>query len=493
MRKSVLYLLAVLLTLGILLASVSCRNGNGPGEATGTSGGGNVLPPDSGEEEQLRIPQGLTFDDAEFRILTRNGSDYYANELYYAHGGTGTKVDQAVFSRNVAIEETYHVVFSLNAVAENEIDTWMNVASLSAGIQDAYHLIAAHGRNSVSYVVNGLTADWNLLPYINLDASWWNQDAITQWTALSGSIYMMTGDISYPSVGQAVGMFFNKTILNNVGLAQPYELVRNGEWTSEKFREYVLAADDNLNGDDTGSIATDSFGYATGHWRGPMNIIYSINSRWLEVTPDEITVVSKSEANLINAFDDFFNLLFQSGACAMIAGDYTSAMKAFEEGRIAFYDDIVLKAQDFKRTELDFGLVPSPKYDSSVDHYYTFVNAATNTFTIPKVVVSDEKASEMVSVVLEVMAYEGQKRVMPTYYEDILTYNSMTDMDSVEMMGVIRSGLTYDLGYYYFKTGNICDIGYIMANEKASRSFATIYGSLIGQANTLLEDWLNLE
>lgn len=498
MKSILARLVTLLLAAVMLLALAACGNSNPSSSETTPVGSDGNLPSDSGseEEESLSIPEGMTFDNAEFRILARTGNDYLGNELIYEDGGTGTAVDQEVFRRMVRIEEDYLVEMSINLIGDAEIDTWMNVTSLSAGLNDTYHLVVNHGRNATSYVLNGLTADWNLLPYTNLDASWWNQEAREQWTALSGSIYMMTGDISYLSVGQAVGMFFNKTIINNVGLTMPYELVRNDEWTFEVFREYVTATDANLNGDDSGNLATDSFGYVTGWWRGPMNIIYSTDQRWLEVTPDEIGVIPSGANNLVDAFDDYFDLLFDSGACAMGGGDYNAMAKALEEGRATFYDEIVLQARTFKQTGIDFGVVPMPKYDSSVEGYHTFVNAATNTFVLPRIVTTDDATCDMASVVLEAMAYYGQKNVLPTYYEDILTYNSMTDMDSVEMMGVIREGLIYDLGYYLAigAGGNICDIGYIMASEGAShRNFVTVYDSLISLTNSGLDDWLDLE
>ena len=486
-----LLLLAALLAVGL----VACRK-TGDDPATGSTGstGGTSGPDSTEEEEPLDLPEGLDFDYAEFRILARGDADYYNEELYFADGASGSAVDQAVFRRQARIEETYFVEMSMSTLGEAEIDTYMNVNSLAAGLEDTYHLVANHGRNSTNYVINALTADWNLLPYTNLDASWWNQDARQQWTAVSGSIYMMTGDISYLSVGQAVGMFFNKTIINNAGLVTPYERVRNGEWTFEVFREYVTTTDANLNGDNSGNLATDSFGYVTGWWRGPMNIIYSTGQHWLEVTEDSISVIPSTANNLVNAFDDYFDLLFDSGACAMGGGDYTSMSKALEEGRATFYDEIVLRAETLKQTELDFGLVPMPKYDSTVDGYYTFVNAATNTFVIPRIVTTDAATAEMASVVLECMAYYGQKEVLPTYYEDILTYNSMTDMDSVEMMGVIRDSLSYDLGYYLAEGagGNVCDTGYIMASERAARGFVTVYESLRNLGDARIEDWLDL-
>lgn len=492
MKQILIRVLAVLMMAVMLLTVVSCNNKKN--DSTGTTpSGNNTVNPGDDPEETMNIPEGLTYEGEEFRILARTGKEYYSKELYYDEGITGSAVDSAVFRRMVRIEETYKVTTSMKTLSLGNIDTWMNVTSLTANLKETYHLVATHGRNCSNYVVSGLTADWNLLPYINLDASWWNQDAIEQWTAPSGSIYMMTGDMSYLSVGQAVGMFFNKTIINNVGLDMPYEQVRNDNWTFEVFRQYVTVTDNNLNGNDSGNITTDSFGYVTGWWRGPMNIIYSTDHRWVEVGSDTVTIISKSGNNLVNAFDDYFDLLFSSGACAMGGGDYDGMAKALEENRAAFYDDTVLSARSFKQKDINFGVVPMPKYDDSVNGYHTFVNADTNTFVIPRLVTSDEATAKMVSVVLENMAYYGQKQVLSTYYEDILTYNSLTDMDSVEMMGVIRAGLTYDLGYYYFPTGYICDIGYTMANERASRSFTTLYDALLTSSQSRLDKWIGLE
>lgn len=484
---------AILLALVLLAGIVSCGTKETPeNSTTGVEETTSKAPAsDSPVEEQLEVPEGLDYDDAEFRILARNQSDYYCDELWVEAAGSD-KVDAAVFSRTKQIEENYHVTMKMDTLNhEGNIDPWMTVSSLVAGPDDIYHLVATHGRNCASYAVQDLSADWYLLPYVNLDASWWSRDAQEQWTALSGSIYMMTGDISYLSVGQAVGTFFNKTLLQDAGMEFPYQLVRDGEWTYETFHEYVNEVSDTMNGDGTGNITTDSTGYAVGWWRGPMNIIYSTGSRWLNVTEDDITVVGPTENSLTDAFDSYFDFLFESGNCIMIGGDYGNTQKAFVANRVAFYDEITLRAIDFNREGASFGLVPMPKYSENVDKNYTFVNAATNIFVVPKNVLGDATATQMASAVIETMAYIGGKTVLPTYYEDLLTVRSMTDVESVEMMGIIRNSLTFDLGYFYNIKG-FCDIGYYLAGHKGE-NFTTQYSSLVGTVDSALQDWKDLK
>mgnify|MGYP004490656663 CR=1 FL=1 len=485
---------ALLLAGVFLLGMGSCKGDSGDSPTTTGKTEGSGPDRTTAVEVMPDIPEGLDFSGTEFRMIARNASNYYADELWVADSGK-TDVDSKVYGRYKSIEETYGVSFKLDTkTTEVDIDPWMNVNSLVAGPEDTYHLVATHGRSCANYAVKGLASDWNRLRYVNLNAGWWSQDAQKQWTALSGSIYMMTGDISYLSVGQAVGQFFNKNLLRNAGLEFPYQLVRDHNWTYENFEQYVRQLNSSLNGDNSGNIKTDSTGYATGWWRGPMNIIYSTGGRWLNVTEDDITVVGVNDHNLTNAFDRYFDFLKLNGI--MIGGDYGNAQQAFTENRVGFYDEITLRAAEFKRVDTGFfGLVPMPKYDTTVDRNYTFVNAAINTFTVPACVLKDRETAEMTSVILELMAFYGCRDVLPTYYREMLTVGSMTDVDSVEMMEIIRNSLTYDLGYYYNING-FCDIGQLIASDLAGGTvsqFSTKYASLIDKVSKPLSEWKSLD
>ncbi|HBF15904.1 MAG TPA: hypothetical protein DDW30_09570 [Clostridiales bacterium] len=500
--KHTVRLLALLLC-GILLLGLCACGKKDPQTPDTTEGGSVTDAPNSEEttqgEEKPSVPSDLKFDNAEFRILARNESDYYNTELYMKAEDAKSEVDNAVYSRYKFIEETLGVTFKMETTTESGINNWMNVKSTVSGKDDTYHLIAQHGRTSVNYAINGLVGDWTQLTYTDLGASWWSQDALKQWRTPAGSVYMMDGDMSYLSVGQAVGMFFNKTVLDSSGLEYPYQLVDDGEWTYENFESYVKQLNRDLDGDNTGNIKTDKTGYATHVWRGPMNVVYSTGARWLTVGEDEITVVGKNDHNLTDAFDDYFSFLASD---AIVVDNYGDAQAAFVANRVAFYDEITLRAADIKRETRDFGLVPMPKYKTDVDKNYTFVNAATNVFTIPKVVFNNAESKDMTSAVLEYLGYYGQKDVLPTYYNEMLTYGSMSDSKSIRMMGIIRDSVTFDLGYYLVNTsskvGQFCDIGNTIANsimngQGTDREFTTLYDQRVSTLTSVLRDWNNLQ
>ncbi len=54
------------------------------------------------------------------------------------------------------------------------------------------------------------------------------------------------------------GFFYNKTLVQKLGLEDPYELQKSGAWTWDKFREYAKGATKDTNGDGK----TDVFGVA---------------------------------------------------------------------------------------------------------------------------------------------------------------------------------------------------------------------------------------
>ena len=508
MKGTVRYL--ALFLCGILLLGLCACGKKNPQIPAGTTAGGNsTTPPTNASdtepelttqgEEKPSVPSDLKFDNAEFRILARNEQNYYNTELWIKDEDIKSEVDQAVYSRYKFIEETLGVSFKMDTTTEGEIIDWMNVKSSVSNKDDIYHLVAQHGRYSVHFVLNGLVGDWTQLTYTDLESSWWSQDALKQWRTLAGSVYMMDGDLSYLSVGQAVGMFFNKTMLDSSGLDYPYQLVDDGDWTYENFQKYVRQLNDDLDGDQTGNIKTDKKGYATHVWRGPMNVIYSAGARWLTVSEDEITVVGKTDHNLSDAFDQYFSFLESDG---IVINNYGDAEAAFTHNRVAFYDEITHRAAYIKQITRDFGLVPMPKYSKSVEKNYTFVNAATNIFTIPKAVFNDATSKDMTSAVLEYLGYYGQKDVLPIYYNERLTYGSLSDSKSIRMMGIIRDSVTFDLGYYMInpssKVGHLCDIGNTIANnimnkKGEDREFTSLYEKRVSAMTPMLKDWSNLQ
>ena len=131
----------------------------------------------------------------------------------------------------------------------------------------------------------------------------------------------------------------------------------------------------------------------------------------------------------------------------------------------------------------DFGIIPCPKYDETVEGYPSLVDAKCNLFVVP-VSVSD---ADRVSAVLEALAYYGWKDVLPAYYDVALSVKFARDDDSVKMLDIIRDNRSFDIGYYcgplpmtISSTGwNLC--------KTDDHNFASFYAANIDAAQAVVD------
>jgi len=128
----------------------------------------------------------------------------------------------------------------------------------------------------------------------------------------------------------------------------------------------------------------------------------------------------------------------------------------------------------FRETEVEFGLVPWPKYDETVDKYYSFVDAGSSLAIIP-VTASDPART---GAVLEAMAYYGQKEIIPAYYNITLQNKYLRDDMSITMLDYVNEGRTFDLGYYNNSQfgGKLANPGYDMVHN-TSLTFSAHYAA----------------
>lgn len=124
----------------------------------------------------------------------------------------------------------------------------------------------------------------------------------------------------------------------------------------------------------------------------------------------------------------------------------------------------------FRDMDIDFGVIPWPKYDESIDKYYGKVDASCSLFVVP--VVAGDPART--SIILEALALKGYKSVIPTYYDVALTAKYARDNESADMLDIIRQGKIYDLGYYCNAVGDLSSTGYNLA-KMSSPDFASFY------------------
>ena len=133
-------------------------------------------------------------------------------------------------------------------------------------------------------------------------------------------------------------------------------------------------------------------------------------------------------------------------------GIYTSKVthqRAFGMGRCLFMMDRarvshkVLKAE----YEVDYVVVPCPKYDKDQEKYITVMGNPFTLYAIRK----DATNPKAASAFIECMASEGYRQVTPAVFELQLKTRYVNDPISGQMYDIIRSNLTYDLGRIFDK------------------------------------------
>ena len=461
MKKLILRAFLLLLALLMVIPFAGCQETPTPQETNPVTGPNETDPntdpnetdpntdptdtdPEAGEGPNL--PQ-KHYGNTEFLMVIRDESRMLG-ELYVDTLSSGsTSVERAVYQRLSDVSTAYGIVFGVRKVESATKDVSSNVKSG----QDVYDLIVDHARASCTNAAAGYYYDWNDLPYVDLEADWWNRDAHKEFATPGGKLFVAIGDISYMSVGSAQVIYFNKDMITDVdGLASPYDLVREKKWLFDTFEEYVMTLNSNMDGDGTGDIATDTFGYSGYGWGVGIQMLYSTGCKILEwKNEDWVFPAKKDIAN--EALFDLRELLYNSGAAVL--STHASSKTAFADKRVAFIDSEVHDATGFAGLDLNYGILPFPKYRKNVKEYYTIVGGGTNLFGVMRNT-SDANA-ERISVILEAMAWEGHDKVLPLYYDTVLSYQALKDEDSIEMLHIIHDSLIWDFGYFYSDACNV--------------------------------------
>jgi hypothetical protein len=124
----------------------------------------------------------------------------------------------------------------------------------------------------------------------------------------------------------------------------------------------------------------------------------------------------------------------------------------FDDGRALFMLGGVHDVKVLRAMEIDFGVIPYPKYDTAQRDY---IPAVLGLSISPVCVPKTNHDLESTGLFMEAFAYEGYKSVVPAFYESILLGKLTRDGESVEMLDYIFGNIEYD-------TGNIFNFGSIV-------------------------------
>ncbi|MCQ2432322.1 MAG: hypothetical protein MJ175_06950 [Clostridia bacterium] len=278
---------------------------------------------------------------------------------------------------------------------------------------------------------------------IQLSEPWWYStfnDPITINDALYGAMggaHIMVQD------GIRV-LAFNYRMMENLDLEKPYDMVREGKWTLDKFNEYLAAAG-NLNGD--ASPAWNNNGkavYGYSHNQTNLQNFFHGCGEFIVENKGGTLVYSNGSDHMYKVIDKLSEI-FTTADCKTYSGmpgddmdiEGGGYLYVFKTGRALFGQAEVCKFQGFRDLPFDFGVVPFPKYDESQENYSANSYPSAPAAFIP-VTSQDPKHA---GLILDAMAYEGERTVLPIFRELSVEQKGLRNDDSIEMLEIISDNL----------------------------------------------------
>lgn len=232
-----------------------------------------------------------------------------------------------------------------------------------------------------------------------------------------------------------------------------YELVESGEWTMGKLAELEANCKSDLNGDGKLTYDADVCGFA-----------YTANAAHCILVGGDISMCIKNEEDIpVYALDvertqniaDQGQLIFDKEYTIDLEAAVASSGKPIEEvGNIAFagnhalfYSECMLTVSHLRGYDVDFGIIPNPKYNKEQDTYSSFMHMTASMVSIPQSIRENDLV--MISSMIEAMAYHSVDTLTEQYYEINLKTKTAKDEQSGPMLDRIFADRVCDLAYYY--------------------------------------------
>jgi len=427
---------AILLVCLLTLSTIACGGNTESQETVPAETAAETEPEDTGYKADY-LPD-VTYDGYQYRIVC------YAEKPKDITEPTGDMVNDAIYSRNILLEERYNIEFVTSEIPTNNYkDMEAMIKNAATAQTDDFDLCVLVMQDAYNSVLNGYAPTMDKLPYADMSQPWYYRTLNDKFTFEGISLLGVT---AYDMEPGGACIIFNKNMIDMFTMESPYDMVRNGTWTMENMYAMAAVAIGDLNGDGAFRMDEDRFGLI-GEPDEITTLMYAGSGLTLVEEVDGKLSVSQNE-KLIDLLYLYLNSTEQKG----ILFDPFIEIKWEEDSRTKgnefFTRDGALflirgtgALTSFGDMESDYGIVPHPKADLQQEMYYT--PRAGGDIAMPLSCSSD---LERVSVIREALAVESLNLCHPAYYENSLQKRYVRDQESIEMMELITANPVLDFG-----------------------------------------------
>ncbi len=433
---------AWLLLFAMIVTLASCGSGGVKEEAAKAMD--TTAPAETEAESPFKIPKednaGRTFS-----ILVPTDSSFE-----FPTDTTGEVMNDTLHERNKKVEDHFGIRIKTRIEDggwdQKDVYNGLIEAAVLAGTPE-YDLAEGLLSCSVPAYLKGIYTDVNSLADLDLDNPWWFAGQKKD-LSINGKLFFAVGDASITVYKNAVVTYFNKQVLKDNGMTDPYALVNEGKWTMGKMLEMAEAAAVDLNGDGVMKPDDDRLGCYL------QDVPLRLAGTALEVAlfrADNNGKVIRDTAavdRLVKAYE-YTKIFFTTGYLwdNESAVDFPQFAAAFAEDRSLFHISYlyVTEGAALREMKSDFGILPYPKLDEDQKTHVTPVATSTTLLFIPQ----NASDANLTARALEAMGWFNMSESVPRYYNVALAEKYTRDREVQDMLVIIRDTmrLPFDSAY----------------------------------------------
>ena len=326
----------------------------------------------------------------------------------------------------------------------------------------------------------GLLVNLKKIPFLNLNAEYYNQSAIESFT-VNGNIYGLISDVTF-NPSDIYTMFYNKSIVRKYNLNSPPELYSKNEWTYDNMfamSKTLAASAANLDGE-AESIESYGIGFNRENDDILNGLFISSGNKYFIKKNYGFPVLNfnnDTTVKIINMLANIFAPQSESEMSNYLDTNDENQTEAFKNGKILFSIAKLDILPDITNSNFDWGIMPLPSLVGSnninnADNIISF----TDNNAMCTAVLKGTQNSEACGVITEALSISSYKYFRELYISDQMFY-CLRDVDSVKMLTGIVNGVTFN---QYNTLSNVsaiynATVGVIKNSANKYGEFAVLY------------------
>ena len=337
--------------------------------------------------------------------------------------------DRVLLLRDSIVEEKYNVDIITVFSDEGRIETDLRNAALA----DDYFadLISVPEYRIGRLAAEGLIMNLRTLPFYSVESAYSDSKESAAGNAVYADIGAASADFS-----RIYGVFFNRTVAESLGYDLD-KMVDEGEWTWDTFDRISRMATEQLGIVGQGSAAMGNE-YTDVVFR-------SANEKLVDNTLGQTPVISFDSQRLEAIVELTCNLIYGNPAAYKPAdGTKSSFVSLFSSGQLFLAVAPLYYMSDFSVCDVQWGILPIPKYDEGQSRYYGYTEAGANVLALP----AENNKLEMTGVMINALNTASYELLAEEYKTNCL-YNYFRDAKAMRSMDAVLDSITFDFTYLY--------------------------------------------